>query len=114
MHELLARVWDENLHPELSFTDVTAAAALEIGAGLRRRWVERLGGFDLFADVVAFCKAHARALVHRRDDPRRDESAYGNRGSHMQAGATRIVWAPLDILLKVLPPLVRCTAGTAS
>lgn len=31
--------------------------------GVRRRWVERLGGFDLFADVVAFCKAHARALV---------------------------------------------------
>ncbi|MBE3111389.1 MAG: hypothetical protein IMZ46_12945, partial [Acidobacteria bacterium] len=39
MHELLARVWDENLHPELSFADATAAAALEIGAGLPE-WIQ--------------------------------------------------------------------------
>jgi hypothetical protein len=31
--------------------------------GVRRRWVQRLGSFDLLADVVAFCKAHASALV---------------------------------------------------
>lgn len=31
--------------------------------GVRRRWIAHLGGFDLFPDVVAFCKRNARTLV---------------------------------------------------
>jgi hypothetical protein len=34
MHELLARVWDDKIHPDLDFADTLNAAALEIGAGL--------------------------------------------------------------------------------
>jgi hypothetical protein len=39
MHKLLARVWDEDLDPELSFADAIAAAALEIGTGLPE-WIQ--------------------------------------------------------------------------